>query len=368
MGIYQPSPRGRLTAAQRGGINRRVKLRGRIVKGLLMKRKVLILAVVALAVAAGILVMLRRMPKQTGELKVSGTIEITSVELSFKVAGRMGQRLVDEGELVRTGQVVARLEADELREERNSRAAEERASQAALADLEAGSRREEIAQAEAALARMRADAEKLAKDSARMEALYRREVIPLKDLEAARAGRDASAAAVREAEQHLRLLRIGPRPDAVRQARAKVESASAGLALTETRLSQSILAAPLNGLVLSKHAEPGEMLAAGSPVVTVGRMDEVWLRAYIPETELGRVKVGQRARVTADTWPGRVFEGRVGFISSEAEFTPKNVQTEKERVKLVYRIKIFLANPKMELKPGMPADAVIETDERPSGR
>ena len=350
-----------MTGPKREGINRGDKLRGCIEKGLPMIRKVLLPAVVALAVVAGVVVMLRRMPKQTGELKVSGTIEVTSVELSFKVAGRMGQRLVDEGELVRTGQIVARLEDDELREERNSRAAEERAARAALADLEAGSRREEIAQAEAALARMKADAEKLARDSVRMEALFRREVIPQKDLDAARAGRDASAASVREAEEHLRLLRIGPRPDAVRQARAKAESAGAALALAETRLSQGVLEAPLSGLVLAKHAEPGEMLAAGSPVVTVGRMDEVWLRAYIPEGELGRVKVGQKARVTTDTWPGRVFEGRVGFISAEAEFTPKNVQTEKERVKLVYRIKIFLANPRMELKPGMPADAAINT-------
>ena len=120
----------------------------------------------------------------------------------------------------------------------------------------------------------------------------------------------------------------------------------------------------MTGLVLAKHAEPGEMLAPGAPVVTVGRMEDIWLRGYIPETELGRVKVAaKRARVTHDTLPlaEKVFDGRLGFISSEAEFTPKNVQTEKERVKLVYRIKIFLDNPKMELKPGMPADAVIIT-------
>ena len=103
------------------------------------------------------------------------------------------------------------------------------------------------------------------------------------------------------------------------------------------------------------------MLAPGSPVLTLGLMDQVWLRAYIPESDLGRIVVGQEARVSVDSWPGRSFPGRVSFISSQAEFTPKNVQTEKERVKLVYRIKITLANPKMELKPGMPADAVIET-------
>jgi len=319
----------------------------------------LFLSVVCLARIAVIILIVRRAPKGTNELKVSGNIEVISVELSFKVPGRLSQRLVDEGEMLKPGQVVARLEDNELREERNARLAEQQAAKAALADLEAGSRREEIARAEAALARIKAEAERLAKDDARMEALFRREVIPQKDLDASRSGRKASAASVREAEEHLKLIKIGPRPDAVRQARAKVKAAEAALALAETRLSHGVLVSPLNGLVMSKQAEPGEMLAAGAPVVTAGKLDEVWLRAYIPENELGRVKVGQLARVTTDTWPGRVFDGRVSFISSEAEFTPKNVQTEKERVKLVYRIKITMPNPKMELKPGMPADALL---------
>lgn len=325
-----------------------------------MQKKMTIGAVVIAALAVTAFLVTCRRPADSGMLKVSGTIEITTVEMSFKVGGRLAQRLVDEGETVTPGQLVARLEDDELREDNNARAAEKRTAQAALADLKAGSRREEIAQAEAVLARMRADAERQQKDALRSEALFKREVIPQKDLDAALAVRDASAAAVREAEQHLKLLRIGPRPDAVRQAKSQMEAAEAGLALTGTRLSQSELKAPLAGLVLAKHAEPGEMLAVGAPVVTIGKMDEVWLRAYIPESEMGRVKVGQRARVTVDTWPGHPFEGTVSFISPVAEFTPKNVQTEKERVKLVYRIKITLANPGMALKPGMPADALIE--------
>jgi HlyD family secretion protein len=112
---------------------------------------------------------------------------------------------------------------------------------------------------------------------------------------------------------------------------------------------------------MAKNIEPGEQVAAGTPVVTVGELDSVWVRAYINETDLGRVKVGQKARVATDTWPGRVYDGIVTFISSEAEFTPKNVQTQKERVKLVYRVKITIPNPNMELKPGMPADAEILT-------
>jgi len=324
------------------------------------KKIFVIIAIIALAAVAA-LVVSRRSSAVKGEVKVSGTIEATSVELSFKVGGRLSRRLVDEGMQVAAGQTVAQLEDDELKEERTARGADEKALRAALADLEAGSRREEIGQAEAALLRMKADADKLARDVERAEHLFTREVIPRQELDAARAGRDASAAAVHEAEQRLKLLKAGPRPDAVLQARARVDASAAGRSLAETRLGQATLTAPMSGLVLSKHAEPGEMLAPGAPVVTIARMDEVWLRGYIPEAEVGRVAIGQRARVTADAWPGRVLEGRVSFISSEAEFTPKNVQTEKERVKLVYRIKITLPNPKGELKPGMPVDAVIMT-------
>ena len=120
------------------------------------------------------------------------------------------------------------------------------------------------------------------------------------------------------------------------------------------------LRAPFDGVVLSKAAEPGEYLMTGAPVVTVGRLDRVWLRAYVPETELGRVQLGGAAAVRTDTYPGKTYSGRIAFISSEAEFTPKSVQTHEERVKLVYRIKIDLDNPDRELKPGMPADAVLQ--------
>jgi len=286
------------------------------------------------------------------------------VELSFKVPGKMQQRLVDEGETVKAGQIVARLEDTELKDERSARLAEQRAAQAGLADIKAGNRREEIAQGEAILARMRAEADKCAKDAVRMEALFRREVIPQKDLDTARAARDASAAAVREAEDRLRLLKIGARPDAIKERQSRAEAAGAMLALAEERLAQSILKSPLDGVVLAKHAEAGEMLAAGAPVVTVAKLDEVWVRAFIPEYEVGLVKLGQKAQITVDTWPGRHFDGRVSFISPQAEFTPKNVQTEKERVKLVYRIKITIPNPKQELKPGMPADALILLDQK----
>ena len=327
-----------------------------------MNRKivVLLLGAALVALAAGV-VMRRNQTANGSELRLTGTIETTSVAASFKVPGRLKERLVDEGQQVKVGQIVARLEDDELKDERTARAADQQAAQAALADLKAGSRQEEIAASVATLARLKAEADRAAQDATRAEALFKKEVIPRKELDAARAAKDATAAALREGDERLKLVRVGPRPDAVKQAQARLEGAAAARSLADTRLSQAILAAPISGTVMAKHAEPGELLAVGSPVITLAKLDEVWVRAYLPETQLGKIKLGQRATVTSDTWKGRAYQGTVSFIASEAEFTPRNVQTEAERVKLVYRIKITIANPQQELKPGMPVDAVIET-------
>lgn len=326
-----------------------------------MNKKVLVPA--ALAVIAGIVLfgILRKQHQDTVPLTLSGTVETTSVAVSFKVPGRLAQRLVDEGEEVRMGQEIARLEDEELRQEQRARVSEHQAASALLADIQAGSRREEIAQGEAVHARLIAEAERAAQDARRAEELFKREVIPQKDLDAARAARTASSAAVREAAERVRLLRSGPRPDQVNHARAKLEGAQAAATLAETRLSYTRLLSPLAGVVLAKHAEPGEMLAAGAPVVTIGKLDEVWVRAYIPETSLGSVKIGQQVHISSDTWPGKTYQGTISFISPEAEFTPKNIQTQQERVKLVYRIKVSIPNPNRELKPGMPVDVSLRT-------
>ena len=326
-----------------------------------MNKKTGLMVLVSLGVVLAAVILLRRTGTETGSLKLTGTIETTTVAVSFKVPGRLKERLVDEGQQVRVGQIVARLEDDELKDERTVRFADQQAAQAALADLKAGSRQEEIAASVATLARLKAEADRAAQDATRAEALFKKEVIPRKELDAARAAKDATAAAVREGDERLKLIKVGPRPDAIKQAQARLEGAAAARSLADTRLTQAVLAAPISGTVMAKHAEPGELLAAGSPVITVAKMDEVWVRAYLPETQLGKIKLGQRAIVTSDTWKGRTYQGTVSFIASEAEFTPRNVQTEAERVKLVYRIKITIANPQQELKPGMPVDAVIET-------
>lgn len=301
-----------------------------------------------------------------GVIKVSGTIEVTDIEASFKIPGRIVERLVDEGDAVTAGQVLAHLDETDQAHEVAARVAATETAQAALAELKAGSRREEIAQAEAALQRAKADEERLHIEFRRQQALFEKEVTPARELDNARSRYEAARASVREAAERLALVRKGPRQEAIDQARARLRDMEAALALARARLGYATLRSPTAGIVLSKSAEPGELVTAGAPIVTIGDITGAWLRAYISETDLGRVKVGQLARITSDTWPGKAYEGRVTFISPQAEFTPKNVQTEKERVKLVYRIKIDVPNPQGELKPGMPADAAILIGTSPS--
>jgi HlyD family secretion protein len=233
--------------------------------------------------------------------------------------------------------------------------------------------------------RTKAEVDRWRAEDARLRRLYQEKVVSTREFEAVSATYQTAYEKMQEAEEHLKLVvegprkeqieqaraalsqakarldlvRKGPRQETIDRARAELQQAKESLALAETRLNYTTVVSPLTGIVLSENIEPGEYVSPGTPIVTVGDLLNVWVRAYINETDLGRVKVGQKVRVTADSYPGKIYNGHVAFIASEAEFTPKNVQTEKERVKLVYRIKIDILNPEMELKPGMPADADI---------
>jgi HlyD family secretion protein len=381
-------------------------------------RKLLPIVLLLLVVGGTAAFLLRRSrnAEDPGVLRVSGNIEATEAEVGFKIAGRVSERPVDEGQRVEKGQLLARLDSVDLVQQVAGRRAEVAVAQAALAELLSGSRPEEIGQAAAGAARARAaldellsgsrpqeiaaaeaqvagdraDAERLRVEAERERNLLAAGLVTAREYEAAESSYEVARsrakeseerralvaegpraeqvrqarAALTQAEEQYALVRRGPRRETIAQARARRDQARQTLAQAETVLGYATLASPLSGLVLSKNVEPGEYVAPGTPVVTVADLGTVWLRGYVPETELGRVKAGQRARVTADTYPGKVYEGRVSFLSSQAEFTPKAVQTPKERVKLVYRVKIDVPNPTLELKPGMPADAVIETGAR----
>ena len=326
------------------------------------KKRMLLIPIVLIAIALGFWAARQAVDHDTGIIRVSGNIEVTSAQVSFKIPGRVIQRLVSEGESVTNGQVVATLDAVELEQEVAMRQAEAQTAQAVLDELEAGTRPEEIAQAAAALEVARAEARRVAGEFERQKELFSQKVTSPREFEAAQAASDTATARVREGEARLALLEKGPREETIRAARSRLEQVRQAVALAKTRLGYATLYAPLAGIVLAEGVEDGEYVVPGTPVVTVGDLISVWLRGYINETDLGRVKIGQAINITTDTYPGKVYPGRLAFIASQAEFTPKNVQTTQERVKLVYRIKVDIANPDQELKPGMPADAEIDVE------
>lgn len=296
-----------------------------------------------------------------GTLKVSGNIEVTQVDASFKVPGRMVERPADEGQVVKAGTLLARLDETDFKEQAALRQADVDAAKATLDKLVAGSRKEDIGAAKAQLDQAKADFARAQADETRNTELFKQEVISPREYDASHSAYLAAQGKVQEAQQRYDLQINGSRREDVDQARAKLDLAQQALAQAQTQLGYATLAAPQNGVILSKNVEPGEYVVPGTPIVSIGDLGEVYLRAYVDERDLGRVKVGQKADISTDTYPGKTYPGRITFISQEAEFTPKTVQTEKERVKLVYRIKITVPNPNMELKPGMPADGVIET-------
>jgi len=325
-------------------------------------RSVPILQVVACIGMAILAVSCR--PRQENHLKLSGNIEVIQVEASFRVAGKVLERPVDEGQVVQAGQLIARLDARDLEQQVAMRQADADTAKAALAAMLAGSRKEEIEASKAALEQAQADLRRLEPDEARLHDLWQKGILSVRDYEASRAALEAARGKVQQADQQFLLVRKGPRKEDIDQAKAKFDQAQQALALARTQLGYATISAPSAGVILSKNVEPMEYVSPGTAVVTMADLSQVWLRAYVEESDLGRVKVGQKAFVTTDSFPGKHYEGRVAFIASEAEFTPKSVQTSKERTKLVYRIKIDIPNPAMELKPGMPVDADIVLDAR----
>jgi len=355
-------------------------------------------------------------------LKISGNIELTEVNIAFKTAGRLVERSVDEGDTVKKDQMIARLDRDQLLAQRDREIAagqsataqlaqaetalewqkstlaadldQKRADlaslEAKLAELENGARPQEKLDAKAAVDAAAAELDRAKKDWDRAQTLYKNDDISTAQYDQYRTRWESTQAALNQAREREALVLAGPRSEQIKAQAALVERARAtlkmaeanalemkrreqelparqaeiarsraNLALIDSQLSDTVAASPVDGVVLVKSADVGEVLAPGTTVVTVGDIDHPWLRGYINETDLGRVKIGSMARVTTDSYPGKVYNGRVTFIASEAEFTPKQIQTQQERVKLVYRIKVEVGNPRHELKSNMPADAEI---------
>lgn len=293
-------------------------------------------------------------------VSVTGTIEATQVDVSAKIAGRIVERPVNEGDRVTAGRLLVRLDDAEQAAEVRRQEGAVRTAEATLRDLLAGARREELEDARAALQSAAATREWTEKDYRRAEGLFRQALIAAQEVDRARQAYEVAVAQEKSARQKLALLEAGSRPDQIEAARGQLAQARNALDMARTRLKEMVIFSPVDGVVLRKNLEVGEMASPGVPILTLMKPSEIWLRAYVPEEEVGRIKLGDRALVAVDAYPARRFPGRITEIASEAEFTPRNVQTKKERVNLVFRIKIGLDNPEGILKPGMPADAELD--------
>jgi HlyD family secretion protein len=296
-------------------------------------------------------------PEASEEIVVSGHVEATEVRVGTKVAGKLEAVSFEEGDRVSRGQELARIDAVDLRLALDAARAELRQAQAELDLRLAGAREEDIAEARAQVGRAEADLEGAERDRERMEGLLASGSGTTKSRDDALTRRDLARASVEAARERVKKLVAGSRPEEIEQARARVSAAAARIAQTEQQVEDTSIRSPLDGVVTAKLAEPGELLGAGSAVALVTDLSGAWLNVYVGEPSLGRIRIGQEVDVVTDD--GQHRKGEISFVASEAEFTPKNVQTRDERMKLVFRVKIRLFNDDHLFKPGMPAEARI---------
>ena len=327
-------------------------------------RKPLLIVVVVAVLLALALWLLRGVGDERG-IEASGTIEATEADLGFGIPGRIAEVRVQEGDSVSAGEELALLDLAEARARHEQAVAAAEAAEARLTELERGSRPQEIAQAEAALEAARQALDAARQDFERTRVLHAAGGASGDALDRARTRLAAADAERTRAAEQLDLVREGPRVEQIAAQRAATRQARSGVEEAATLLRDGTIRAPFAGIVTIRHREHGEEVARGAPVVSVLDLDDRWVRIYVPEDEIGRVRIGQPAQITADTYPDRTYEGRVTFLASEAEFTPSNVQTQEERVKLVYEVKVRVTgDPRYELKVGTPADVrLAETSE-----
>jgi HlyD family secretion protein len=291
------------------------------------------------------------------EIVASGHVEATEVLVSSEVSGKLVKLAVDEGSTVIPGQELARVDTTDIELQLRAARAERANADAELRLRRAGSRVEDVREAEAQVLRARADLEGAERDLERMQGLLDRGSGTTKARDDARTRRDVARAGLEAAQERLRRLQAGFRPEEIDAAAARLAAADARIAQLEQQLEDALVLSPGQGVVTQKLAEQGELLSRGSGIVVVTDLENAWLNAYVGEPDLARLRLGQEARVATDD--GQTRDGRVSFVASRAEFTPKNVQTRDERVKLVYRVKIALDNADGLFKPGMPAEARI---------
>jgi HlyD family secretion protein len=289
------------------------------------------------------------------ELALHGNVDLRQVALPFNNNERIAAVLVQEGDNVKKGELLARLDTGRLEPQVAQVAAQVAAQRAVVDRLHHGSRPEEIAEARANLESAKADAFNARRQFERKSALLSKDVASQQDADAAKAAAGVADARVDLNQKALDLALAGPRQEDIDQAEAQLRGNEAQLAYLRQQLADAELRAPLDAIVHSRLMEPGEMSSPQRPVFSLAIIDPKWVRSYVSERDLGKIRSGMQALVTVDSFPGRQFEGWIGFVSPVAEFTPKAVETEELRTSLLYEVRIFVTDPDNDLPLGMPA-------------
>lgn len=326
-----------------------------------MKRNILV-AALAVILIGGLAYWLTRPSSAPNEIIVYGNVDLRQVDLPFNGTERIAALLVQEGDRVVQGQVLARLDTSRLEPQVAQAQAQLAAQQAVVERLHNGSRPEEVAQARAALDSAKADAENARRQAQRFRSLIAASggrAASQQDLDNANAQLDVANAKVVSQQKALDLAVVGPRKEDIAQAEAQMQAQQAQLALLKQQLADANLLAPVGAVIRSRLMEPGEMASPQKPVFTLAITDPKWVRAYVAESDLSRIRPGEVAGIGVDGFPNRRFEGWIGFISPVAEFTPKTVQTEELRTSLVYEIRVFVKDPDDQLRLGMPATVFL---------
>lgn len=325
-----------------------------------MKRLFFLLILVVIAVAAASWWRHRRPDPDTGALTLYGNVDIRTVPLSFRVGGRISELRFEEGDAVHKGDPAARLDNDLLSQDLAQAKAGVELAQAELNRLESGSRPQEIQQVRALIEEREAALRAAQAEFERNQQLVEKGSISRQSFDDTQSRRDQNAAQLKRYREQLALALEGFRAEEIAAGKARLVAAQVELERARTRLADATLAAPADGILLTRTIEPGAVVQAGQTVAVLSLRQPVWIRAYVGERDLGRIRPGMPAKIFTDARPGKPYLGQIGFISPEAEFTPKSVETPELRTRLVYQIRIVATDSNGELRQGMPATVVVD--------
>jgi HlyD family secretion protein len=318
----------------------------------------LIVVIVIVAVAIGFW-RARHPASASNHLLLYGNVDIRQAQLAFNDSERITSLLVQEGDRVTNRQLLATLEPARFQANVANRAAAAAAQRQVVARLVAGNRPQEIRKAKADLEVARADAVNARLTAQRVRDLRAQSVNSQQELDDAQAALNVAEARLQAAQEAYDLMVLGPRQEDIASAKASLQGDEAALALAQCELADAKLYAPARGVIQNRILEPGDMASPARPVFTFALDDPVWVRAYVDEPEMGKIQPGMKAEITTDSFPGKRYAGWIGFISPTAEFTPKSVETQDVRSKLVYEVRVFAHNPQGELRLGMPAVVTV---------